>query len=70
MKIMIESTADLTYLDGAKVRAWKGVTERGVACFVFVHRIAVEAAQDCEQFDRELKEEMQPGRVVDLRHIL
>jgi hypothetical protein len=70
VKITIESTPDLTYLDGVKVRAWKGVTERGIPCVVFVHRVAVEAAQDCEQFDRELKEEMQPGRVVDLRQIL
>jgi hypothetical protein len=70
VKISIESTGDLTHLDGVPVRAWKGVTERGVPCVVFVHRVAVAATENTDQFERELKETLEPGRVVDLRHVL
>lgn len=70
MKMTIEATDQLTHMDGVPVRVWKGKTEGGVECFVFVHRIAVHQDADCSQFERELSERMPPGRVFDLRHIL
>lgn len=70
MKIMIESTDELTFMDSVPVRHWLGVTERGVRCHVFVHRIAVHEKDDAEQFDRELKEQLAPGIVIPLRNIL
>jgi len=70
MKMTIESTDQLTFLDGMKVRVWKGVTERGIACVVFVRQLAVAEGKDASQFDEELKRQLPPGTIVDLRHVL
>jgi hypothetical protein len=70
MKISITSTENLTIVDGVRVRVWNGVTERGSKCIVFVHLIAVPNAESSEEFERELAEQLPPGRVVDLRRIL
>ena len=65
MKLTIEATEHLTNLDGVKVRAWKGTTERGVPVVVFVHRIAVDNSHSAE-LDRELVETLPPGRELPL----
>jgi hypothetical protein len=70
MKILIESTDQVTQIDGIPVRHWTGVSENGVACHVFVHRVAVGKQEDCTEFENELKELRQRPRFVDLRHIL
>jgi hypothetical protein len=70
MKLQIEATEQLTTIDGVPVRLWEGVTESGVCCKVFVHRIAVHNDEDSSQFEHELAEQLPPGRVIDLRHIL
>lgn len=70
MKITIESTEQITTVDGVPVRVWNGITERGVPCFVFVHRLAVANAVDQSQFETELAEQLPPGRVVSLAHVL
>ena len=70
MNITITSTEQLTHLDGVPVRVWNGVTEKGVRCKVFVHRIAVHESEDVSDFERELKEQLAPGRVIPLRHVL
>lgn len=72
MKITIESTSNITDIDGVPVRHWQGVTEEGVECHVFVHRIAVKNDLDAGQFERELKEMDPPTgpRHVDLRLLL
>lgn len=70
MKIQIESTDQFTTLDGVPVRVWKGATEAGTACFVFVHRLAVRDDADASEFDRELREELPPGQWLDLRKVL
>ncbi len=57
MELHINSTAQLTHIDGVAVR-------------VFIHRIAVDNVQDQSQFDIELQECLQPGRAIDLRHVL
>ena len=57
-------------MDSVPVRLWEGVTEDGTRCKVFIHRIAVGNDEDAAQFDRELKEQLPPGRVVPLRQIL
>ena len=36
MKMTIESTDQITAIDGVKVRGWEGVTAGGVKCVVFV----------------------------------
>ena len=70
MKLTIESTENLTHIDGVPVRIWNAKTESGIDCFVFVHRIAVHNDYDHTEFERELQEQLQPGRVIDLRYIL
>ena len=70
MKIEIIATDQITDIDGVQVRVWEGKTESGIPCYVFIHRVAVRADLDCSTFDKELKEQMPPGRVVPLRNIL
>ena len=70
MKITIESTEFLTDINGVPVRYWKGITEDGIECKVFVHRIAVHKSEDSARFDAELLEKEPPGRVVPLRKLL
>lgn len=74
MKITIESTPDLTTIDGVEVRRWNGTTEAGTPCMVFVRRIAVLDGRQGE-FERELvakqtPEELQGPRAISLRQIL
>jgi hypothetical protein len=46
------------------------VTADGTSCIVFVHRVAVNVEANAAAFDRELKEQLQPGQFIDLRHVL
>lgn len=70
MEIQIKATEHLTTIDGVPCRLWEGVTAGGVACKVFVHRVAVHKDHDSTQFEKELAEQLPPGRHIDLRHIL
>jgi hypothetical protein len=70
MKITIIPTEKLTEVDGVRARVWEGVTERGAKCLVFVNRIAVPIDQPNEEFERELAEQLPPGKVIPLRYIL
>jgi len=70
MQINMSSTGNLTELDGVRVRLWEGETLRGTKCKVFVHRIAVANDEDSSQFEKELTEQLEPGRMIPLRNIL
>jgi len=70
VNILVESTKQLTVLDGVPVRVWKGLTGRGTPCFVFVHRIAVQKSEDQGEFERELTETLAPGQGVPLSQVL
>lgn len=70
MKITMESTDQVTHLDGVPVRVWNGQTGAGTEVVVFVHRLAVPEWADNSPFERELQECLPPGRVVDLRNVL
>jgi len=69
MRIMIESTDQLTRLDGVEVRLWEGITADGTPCMVFVHRIVAHTGQHAA-FERELAEQLPPAELVGLRRIL
>lgn len=56
MRIQIESTEQIMNFDGVLVRVWNGVTERGISCLVFIHRLAVHQECDTDDFESELKE--------------
>jgi hypothetical protein len=70
MKITIVPTETLTTIDGGRCRLWEGITDRGVACKVFVCRVAVRDDQDTEEFERTLQEQLPPGRTFPLSMIL
>ncbi|HEY7233896.1 MAG TPA: hypothetical protein VH539_07085 [Gemmatimonadaceae bacterium] len=69
MRITIESTNMITQYNGARARLWKGVTEKGITCAVFVVGLAVHEAKDQSQFEAEL-ETMPKPREVELREVL
>jgi hypothetical protein len=56
MKIEIEPTAEFTTIDGRRCRVWKGQTENGTPCRVFVTLIAVATEHD----QREFKQHFEP----------
>lgn len=62
MKITIESTNQLVSMDGVPVRVWEGVTEDGIPCYVFVHRLCVREDQNTTQFENELIVQRPPKR--------
>jgi hypothetical protein len=70
MQLQIESTDEITSMENVPVRVWRGGTESGVPCIVFIHRIAVLNSEDQSQFERELAEQLPPGRFVPFRNIL
>lgn len=70
MQLMIESTDEITSMENVPVRVWRGVTQSGVPCIVFVHRIAVHNSQDQSQFDAELTQKLPPDHVVKLQSFL
>lgn len=72
MKLTIFATDKLTHLDRVPVRLWRGLTEDGREVHVFVHRIAVPTTdtETIAAFDRELSEQLPPGRVFPLREVL
>jgi len=63
VRIVIESTDEVMELDGVPVRAWNGVTQAGIHCRVFIHRIAVPEGVDAGEFDRRLARRAAPREV-------
>ena len=65
MKIHIESTDLITTLAGVQCRVWQGITEQGVPCKVFVHRVRPDTTEPMalSQFDAELQEMPSPRGV-------
>lgn len=51
MKIQMESTETILTLDGVECRLWNAVTDDGIPCLVFVHRIAVAESGSVEAFE-------------------
>ncbi len=70
MTITIQPTGKITNIDGVTCRVWEGTTDRGAKCTLFIHRVAAAADGDTEEFDRELKEQLPPGRYLPLSLIL
>lgn len=70
MKITMTATEKLTHIVGVPVRLWEGMTEKGIKCKVFVHRIALHNDNSSREFGQELEEQMPPGVTYSLRHVL
>ena len=56
MKITIESTTAITYVNDVPCRLWEGQTESGILVQCLITRVAVHKSQDQTQFERELAE--------------
>jgi hypothetical protein len=70
LQIEMKATKHLTEIDGVPVRLWEGVTDDGIKCKVFVHRIAVHNELNAEAFEKELDEKMPLGVKVSIHHIM
>lgn len=55
MKITLESTSKIIYLDGVPARIWEGRTDTGIPVQAFITRLAVHNDQDQAQFQKELQ---------------
>jgi hypothetical protein len=60
MRMQIESTAEIVTIYGVACRQWKGVTENGIECHVFIKAIACHRDDDAAEFQQELIELPQP----------
>lgn len=65
MKIQIESTTKIVYVDGVAARIWEGHTESGIEVHCYVTRIAVHKDSDASEFERELQEHRVPSRAIE-----
>jgi hypothetical protein len=70
MRITMTSTEQLTHFNDVPVRMWRGMTERGIPCLVFTHRLVAATPEDLARFETEVQETLEPGYVVELRQIL
>lgn len=70
MKITIEPTNKLTILNGQSVRVWRGKTDQGVHCEVFVAAVGASTYQDLTEFDEALEEIPAPAEMVPLWNVL
>lgn len=67
MKIIIESTTQITEVNGVPARVWEGHTETGIKVICLVTRIAVSKDEDPEVlqfFEKELQECKAPSPEV------
>jgi len=61
MKIEIESTKKIVYLNGVPARVWEGQTVSGIPVHCFVTRISPQTNDNIEQFEKELAEQKVPS---------
>jgi len=61
VKITLESTSQLSTINGVPARVWEGQTDSGIAVIAWVSRIAVREDQDQSQFLKELAEQRPPS---------
>lgn len=62
MKAMIESTGEITTVEGAHARIWNGTTPAGVRFVAYIVRVRVASEADQSEFARELIETVEPRR--------
>lgn len=65
MRITVENTNKIVYLDDVPARIWEGKTESGVAVICYITRIAVPEGENHEQFRKELIEQRAPTAEVE-----
>ena len=61
MKLTLESTQQMSEVNGVPGRVWVGRTERGVEVQALITRVAVHNSADHSQFEAELREAHAPA---------
>lgn len=56
MKITITPTGEFHTVNGVRARVWKGVTDKGVACTLYIPLVQVRRDADNAAFEAELRE--------------
>lgn len=64
MKIELQSTSQIVWLDGVQCRVWEGTTAGGVAIVAFIPRVACKREADNTVLERELVEQPEPRPLV------
>jgi len=54
VRLSISTTDKIVSLDGVQCREWDGVTDTGVRCTVYVHRVAAKEEADQGVFEDDL----------------
>jgi hypothetical protein len=60
MKIELETTSQIVWLDGVQCRVWEGKTGEGVAIVAFIPRVTCKRDADQSELARELVEQDVP----------
>lgn len=69
MKITIEPTKTMTLVDGCAVRVWKGLTDCGAPCVVFVAMVSANEGHEAA-FHAALKQLPPPAEIQDVLDVL
>jgi hypothetical protein len=69
MIVLAEPTDEIVLLDGVECRAWRGVTETGTSCVLYVHRVQVRAGPGEKEFEQELLTKPEPRAQPGLMNI-
>lgn len=61
MKITVESTTEIVYINGIPARVWEGQTESGINMHCYITRIAIDENEPrVDEFEAELQEQKKP----------
>ena len=62
MKITIESTEQITEINGVPGRVWQGETATGIPIVCLITFVGVRNGHPTDEFEKELKEHAAPNR--------
>ena len=66
MKVILENTTKVVYLNGVPARIWEGETETGIKVHAYVTRIAIDVDEPrFQEFTKELEECKAPSKEIE-----
>ena len=66
MKIIVESTTKVVYLNGIPARIWEGLTESGIKLHCYITRIAIDHKEiRIKEFEEELQKQKTPSSEIE-----
>lgn len=66
MNIAVTSTDQVVEIDGVLTRVWRGISEGGVPCDVYVRSVAVDERLPSYEFERDLRRQAAPKFTVSI----